>query len=179
MLVRDAFKTATRSLAHGKMRSALTMLGIVIGISSVIVLMSIGQSAQDLILGQVQSVGSNLVVITPGAPSGSGFSPPASSQGIVITSLKQQDVDALSREPSIDFAVPEVRGQAEVVYGNTNKTVSYTGSTADVFVVTNLMKMSAGQTFSKSDVESGNHVVVIGPDLAKTLFGSHIDPINK
>ncbi len=73
MLVRDAFKTATRSLAHGKMRSALTMLGIIIGISSVIVLMSIGQSAQDLILGQVQSVGSNLVVITPGPPSGLGF----------------------------------------------------------------------------------------------------------
>jgi len=161
------------------MRSVLTMLGIIIGISSVIVLMSIGQSAQNLILGQVQSIGSNLIVITPGAPSGSGFSAPASAQGIVITSLKQRDVDALSREPSVDYAVPEVRGQAEVVYGNTNKTISYTGSTADVFTVSNLTKVSAGQTFSKSDVESGNHVVVIGPDLAKTLFGPNINPINK
>ena len=61
MLLRDALKTSTRSLTHGKMRSILTMLGIVIGIASVIILMSIGQSAQDLILGQVQGIGSNLI----------------------------------------------------------------------------------------------------------------------
>jgi putative ABC transport system permease protein len=179
MLLRDAFKTSTRSLAHGKMRSILTMLGIVIGIASVIILMSIGQSAQNLILGQVESVGSNLIIIMPGAPSGGGFSAPASAQGIVITSLKQEDVDALQREPSIDLAVPEVRGQAEIIYGNNNATESYTGSTADFFIVSNLAKVSEGQTFSKSDVDSANHVVVIGPDLAKTLFGPNIDPLNK
>ncbi len=179
MLFRDAFKTATRSLAQGKMRSILTMLGIVIGIASVIILMSIGQSAQDLILGQVQSIGSNLIIVIPGAPSNGKFSPPAAAQGIVITTLQQQDIDALKREPAIDFAVPEVRGQAEVVSGNNNATVGYTGSTADFFMVSNLAKVSRGQTFSKSDVDSGNHVVVIGPDLAKTLFGSGIDPIHK
>jgi putative ABC transport system permease protein len=179
MLFRDAFKTSTRSLIHGKMRSILTMLGIVIGIASVIVLMSIGQSAQDLILSQVQGIGSNLIIIMPGAPSNGKFSPPASAQGIVITSLQQEDVDALQREPAITLAVPEVRGQANVVYGNNNATVGYTGSTADVFPVTNLAKVSKGQTFSKSDVDSANHVVVIGPDLAQTLFGSNIDPINK
>ena len=161
------------------MRSVLTMLGIVIGIGSVIILMSIGQSAQDLILGQVQSIGSNLIIVTPGAPSGKGFSAPASAQGIVITSLEQRDVDALQREPSIDLAVPEVRGQAEVVYGNTNKTEGYTGSTADFFIVSNLAKVSKGQTFTKSDVDSGNHVAVIGPDLANTLFGPSISPIDK
>src|SRR2546423_15115494 len=107
MLFRDAFKTATRSLTHGKMRSILTMVGIVIGIASVIVLMSIGQSAQDLILGQVQSIGSNLIIIVPGAPSNGKFSPPAAEQGIVITTLQQRDIDSLKREPSIDFAVPE------------------------------------------------------------------------
>jgi putative ABC transport system permease protein len=179
MLLRDAFKTAIRSLTHGKMRSVLTMLGIVIGIASVIILMSIGQSAQDLILNQVQSIGSNLIIIIPGAPSNGKFSPPASAQGVIITSLQQRDVDALGREPSIDLAVPEVRGQANVVYGNNNKTASFTGSTADFFAVSNLAKVSEGQTFSKSDVDSGNHVVVIGPDLAQTLFGSASDPINK
>jgi putative ABC transport system permease protein len=178
MLLRDAFKTATRSLLHGKMRSILTMLGIVIGIASVIILMSIGQSAQDLILNQVQSVGSNLIIITPGAPSNGKFSSPASAQGIVITSLKQQDVDALSREPSVQLVVPEVRGQAEVVYGNNNSSVSYTGSTADFFTISNLTDLSEGELFSKSDVDSGNHVAVIGPELATTLFGS-LDPINK
>lgn len=178
MLFRDAFKTATRSLMHGKMRSVLTMLGIVIGISSVIVLMSIGQSAQDLILGQVQSIGSNLIIVTPGAPSGGGFSPPAAAQGIVITSLKQRDVDALEREPSVAAAVPIVTGQAEAVYGNNNKTVSYQGATANIFAVRNLV-LGKGYGFTKADVNSGNHVVVIGPDLAVTLFGRHVDPINK
>ena len=179
MTLKDAFKTATRSLTHGKMRSILTMLGIVIGIASVIILMSIGQSAQNLILGQVQSIGSNLIIIIPGAPSNGKFSPPAASQGIVITSLQQRDVDALEREPSVNLAVPEVRGQADAVYGNNNVTVSFTGSTADFFQVSNLAKVSEGQTFSKSDVDSANHVVVIGPDLAKTLFGANINPIDK
>ena len=179
MLFRDAFKTSTRSLAHGKMRSILTMLGIVIGIASVIILMSIGQSAQDLILGQVESIGSNLIIVIPGAPANGKFSSPAAAQGIVITSLQQRDVDALSREPSVDLAVPEVRGQANVVYGNNNVTEGYTGSTADFFTVSNLAKVSVGQTFSKSDVDSANHVVVIGPDLAKTLFGTNMNPIDK
>jgi putative ABC transport system permease protein len=179
MLFKDAFKTSTRSLTHGKMRSILTMLGIVIGIASVIILMSIGQSAQNLILGQVQSIGSNLIIIIPGAPSNGKFSPPASVQGIVITSLQQRDINALEREPSINLAVPEVRGQADVVYGNNNVTAGFTGSTADFFQVSNLAKVSKGQTFSKSDVDSANHVVVIGPELAKTLFGPNINPIDK
>jgi putative ABC transport system permease protein len=161
------------------MRSILTMLGIVIGIASVIILMSIGQSAQDLILGQVESIGSNLIIITPGAPANAKFSAPASSQGIIITSLQQRDVDALSREPSVELAVPEVRGQANAVYGNNNVTVSFTGSTADFFIVSNLAKVGKGQTFSKNDVDSANHVVVIGPDLANTLFGPNVNPIDK
>lgn len=164
---------------HGKMRSLLTMLGIVIGIASVIILMSIGKSAQALILNQVESIGSNLIIVVPGTPSNGKFSPPAAAQGIVITSLQQRDVDALSREPAIDYAVPEVRGQADVVYGSNDSTVGYTGSTADFFTVSNLAKVSAGQVFSKSDVDSGNHVVVIGPTLANTLFGPNINPIDK
>lgn len=178
MLLKDAFKTATRSLTHGKMRSILTMLGIVIGIASVIILMSIGQSAQNLILGQVQSVGSNLIIITPGAPSGSGFSAPASAQGIIITSLKQEDVQALEREPSIQAVASSVNGQAEVVQGNTNKTVSYQGATADLFTVRNLA-LSAGYPFTKGDVDSAKHVAVIGPDLAIKLFGTYSNPLNK
>lgn len=179
MLFKDALKTSTRSLTHGKMRSILTMLGIVIGIASVIILMSIGQSAQNLILGQVQSIGSDLIIVMPGAPSNGKFSSPASAQGIVITSLKQKDLDSLEREPSINFAVPEVRGQGDAVYGNNNVTVGFTGSTADFFQVSNLSKVSMGQTFTKSDVDSANHVVVIGPDLAKTLFGSNVNPVDK
>ena len=178
MLFRDALKTATRSLTQGKMRSILTMLGIVIGIASVIVLMSIGQSAQNLILGQVQGIGSNLIIITPGAPNNGKFSSPASSQGIIITSLQQRDLDSLGCEPSVESAAALVSGQAEVVYGSNNKTVSYQGVTYNMFAVRNL-PVGKGAVFTKSDVDSGNHVVVIGPELATTLFGPNLNPIDK
>lgn len=178
MLFRDAFRTATRSLTHGKMRSALTMLGIVIGIASVIILMSIGQSAQNLILAEVQGIGSNLIFVIPGGSPNGRFSPPASSQGIVITTLNERDADALRREPSIKAVVPEVRGQAEVVYGNNDTTVSFQGTTEEFFPVRNL-PTGKGLPFTKSDVDSAAHVAVIGPDLAKTLFGDYVNPINK
>ena len=178
MLFKDALKTSTRSLTHGKMRSILTMLGIVIGIASVIILMSIGQSAQDLILGQVESIGSNLIIVLPGAPNNGKFSSSASSRGIIITSLQQRDVDALERESSINAVASLVNGQAEVVYGNNNKTISYQGSSANMFAVRNLT-IGKGFAFTKSDVLSENHVVVIGPDLAVTLFGPYVNPIDK
>lgn len=160
------------------MRSILTMLGIVIGIASVIILMSIGQSAQDLILGQVQGIGSNLVIVIPGAPSNGRFAPPASAQGIIITSLVQRDIDTLKREPSVSGVAGEVRGQADIVYGNNNATISYEGVTADFFSIRNL-DTKEGQPLSTENIDSGNHVVVIGPDLAVTLFGSAVSPINK
>jgi len=160
------------------MRSILTMLGIVIGIASVIILMSIGQSAQDLILGQVQGIGSNLVIVIPGAPSNGRFAPPASAQGIIITSLVQRDIDTVKREPSITGAAGEVRGQGDIVYGNNNATISYEGVTADFFSIRNL-DTKEGEPLSVGDINSGNHVVVIGPDLAVTLFGANVSPINK
>jgi putative ABC transport system permease protein len=178
MQMNDAFKTAKRSLAQGKMRSLLTMLGIVIGIASVIVLMSIGQSAQALIVNQVQSVGSNLVFVIPGGSPNNRFSSPAASQGIVITSLRQRDVDALERELSITNVVADVRGQAQVVYGDNDVTTTFNGTTANHFAVLNMMP-ERGLPFTKSDVDSLNRVAVIGKELANTLFGPNSDPINK
>lgn len=178
MTTRDAFKTALRSLIHGKMRSVLTMLGIVIGIASVIVLMSIGRSAQNLILEQVQSIGSNLIIVVPGGSASGRFAAPAAAQGIVITSLQQRDVDALGREPSIIAAVPEARGQASVVYGNNDVSVSYEGSTEEFFAVRNLA-VGEGYAFSAGDVAAARQVAVVGPGLKETLFGPFANPIGK
>ena len=177
MRIKDSFKTATASLNHARTRSILTMLGIVIGITSVIVLMSIGQSAQNLILNQVESVGSNLIFIIPGGSNGSKFASPAAAQGIVIKTLTQTDVDAISREPSVLRATGVARGSADAVYGDNDVSVSYEGGSADVFPISNLT-FSQGYPFTKADVDGYNHVAVIGPELATTLFGEH-EPVGK
>src|SRR5579872_4206379 len=177
MLIKDAFKTATRALTHGKMRSILTMLGIVIGIASVIILMSIGASAQGLILNQVQGIGSNLVFIIPGGSSSSRFSSPAAAQGIVIKTLKQNDIDNLEREPSVTAVTAEARGQGKVVYADNDVTVTFDGVPANFFQVRNY-QTADGYPFSQNDVDSFNHVAVIGSELAKTLF-NNLEPVGK
>jgi len=177
MLYRDALKTATRALTHGKMRSILTMLGIVIGIASVIILMSLGASAQALILNQVQGIGSNLIFIVPGGSSSSKFSSPAAAQGIVIKTLKKNDMDNLSREPSITAVTAEARGQSKVVYGDNDVTVTFDGVPANFFTVRNMLTTD-GYAFTQSDVDSFNHVAVIGSELAKTLF-NNLEPVGK
>lgn len=177
MRLRDAVRNATRGLVNAKTRSVLTMLGIVIGIGSVILLMSIGSSAQNLILNQVKSTGSNLIFIIPGGTNGSRFSSPASAQGIIVKTLVQQDVDAFLREPSIAKVSPEVRGQAKAIFENNDYTVTYSGVNGDFFDARNF-KTTSGRTFTNSDVSSFNRIAVIGSKIANTLFGER-DPIDK
>lgn len=177
MKLRDSLKTASHGIKHAKLRSSLTMLGIVIGIASVILLMSIGASAQELILSQVKGIGSNLIFIVPGATKGSRLSSPASVQGIVIKTLVKQDVDALRRESTIEKVTAEVRGQARVVYGNNDTTVTYEGTSEEFFSMRNF-SVAKGRFFTNSDVDSFNRLAVLGPEIAKTLFGD-IDPIGK
>ena len=177
MKLRDSVRTALSGLAHAKTRSMLTILGIVIGIASVILLLSIGTSAQDLILSQVQGLGSNLIIVIPGNAGSSRFSSPASAQGIVIKSLKQSDIDSLERDLSVSAVTAEVRGQARVVYGENDTTVTYDGVTANFFPVRNF-GVEKGYPFQTADVDSFNHVAVIGSALATTLFGN-LDPVGK
>ena len=173
----DSIKSARATLKHGKTRSLLTMLGIVIGIASVIALMSIGASAQDLILNQVQGIGSNLIFVIPGGTNGK-FQSPAAAQGVIIKTLVQNDVDALSREPSVASVAPIVNGQASAVYGENNLTVTYQGTTATFFSIRNYT-VTSGFPFTDQDVAAYNHVAVIGSDLAKTLFGPNVNSIGK
>jgi putative ABC transport system permease protein len=178
MRVSDLIKSSRATLKHGKMRSLLTMLGIVIGISSVIVLMSIGQSAQDYILAQVQGLGSNLIIILPGGTNNGRLSSPASAQGIIITSLVQQDVDALARDPSISGVTEEARGQATASVGDNNETITFDSIPANYFTVRNFA-VQTGYPFTDNDVQSLNHVAVIGSTLASTLFGPGSDPVGQ
>ncbi|MDP3727047.1 MAG: ABC transporter permease [bacterium] len=173
----DSIRTAARGIRHARMRSVLTMLGIVIGIASVIILMSVGTSAQKLILDQVQGIGSNLVFIVPGATRGSRFASPPSVQGVVIKTLVERDLDALEREPAIARVAPEVRGQGKIIFENNDATVTYEGTTEEFFAMRNF-GVAAGRSFTSGDVDSFNRVAVLGSEIAQTLFGER-DPVGK
>jgi len=160
------------------MRSFLTMLGIIIGISSVILLMSLGASAQDYILAQVQGIGSNLIIINPTASSSSSrFQPPSAVLGVIIKTLTDNDVIALKREPAIQYVGAAVRGAARAVYGNNDTAITYAGVNADYISAINI-STARGVWFNSDDVASLNHVALIGPTVASDLFGSS-DPIGK
>lgn len=167
----DALATAMRGIKNAKMRSLLTMLGIVIGIASVTLLMSIGSSAQKLILSQVEGAGSNLVFIVPGGSGGSRFASPPSVQGVVIKTLTERDVIDLRREPSIARIAPQVRGQARITAANRDHVALYEGTSADIFPIRNFT-IAQGSAFTDRDVQSANHVAVIGGTLSETLFNT-------
>lgn len=176
MLLRDAFKTATRSLAHSKMRSVLTMLGIVTGIASVIIIMSLGASAKQYIVGQIQSMAPNMINVQPGAPVMGGA--PSSVMGLVIKTLVERDVKALEREPSITNVSPNVTGESRVVYGNKSKSTLWIATTANIFEMMNL-NFSSGHGFTSADENAYNHVVVLGSKIADDLFGDTVEPVGK
>ncbi len=175
MLFRDAFKTSTRALAHGKMRSLLTMLGIVIGIASVIIVMSLGASAEYYIVGQVQSFGSDLISINPGVPVAGGA--PAQAAGVVIKTLVKQDVNSISKEPSVKLVSANVTGQATIIYGNKSKSVLWSATDPSMFKMINL-SFQSGHPFTDADLNSYNKVIILGSQLAKDLFGN-VSPLGK
>lgn len=177
MRINDSLKTAYFGLKHAKARSFLTILGIVIGIASVVILMSIGSSAQKLILNQVKNIGSNIIFILPGATKGSRFSSPSFAQGVVTKTLVKQDTDAISRDPSVKKVAPQAHGQAKIVYENNDTLITYVGTTGDFFSIRNF-NVQQGSAFTNLDVDSLNRVAVLGDSIAKTIFG-FIEPIGK
>lgn len=173
MLILAPFEQAARTLRANKVRSALTVLGIVIGIASVIILISAGRGAQQLIVKQVQGSGANLIIIIPGGSKEGRTSAPASTQGIVITSLTTEDVRAMMRPgaaPSVQSAAPEVRGSGKLQRGSFEQTVTFIGTTPEYFPVRDV-PVPQGGPLTNDDVASLASVVVIGPKLAADAFG--------
>ncbi len=175
MTFKDILHTGLRSVRHARMRSFLTILGIVIGIASVIIIMSLSASAQDYIVGQVESFGSDLMSINPGVPVAGGA--PAQAAGVVIKTLVKQDADNLSREPSIKLVSANVTGQSAVVYGDKSKSVLWTGTDPNMFKMVNVT-FESGRPFTEADMSAYNKVIVLGSKLADDLF-SKISPVGK
>lgn len=175
----DTFKIAIDSMKANKARAFLTMLGIIIGISSVIAALSIGQSAQSVILEQVQGLGSNTITITSGNIA-SAFRSRASALNSLTSKLDYKVLNVLDNEirfPEIELISPEVTTSQEIIYRSKSDTASIYGITPTVFSVRQL-KISSGRAISESDQIKVKKNIVLGSSLAQTLFGES-DPIGK
>lgn len=176
MNITSIIKLSIVGLHANKTRSALTMLGIIIGIMAVIIIMSVGAGAQSLILNQIEKVGSNLIGILPGASSKNA--PPASAMGIVVTTLKSSDADAIKkRVPEVTAIASYVRGMDTIVWQNQKDDATVIGTNVSYLEVENT-KVETGRFFTDSEENTEARVAVIGSSVAANLFMG-VDPIGQ
>lgn len=179
-MITQTFKTSYKALLLNKTRSFLTMLGIIIGIMAVIILISAGTGAQSLIINQIKGVGSNLIFVVPGGSTNSKFAPPAQVQGVVITSLTEQDIKSLQNKelvPDIQYVSPEVRGQFSVSFGSQDQQTQVAGEDENYPKVRSI-NLSEGDWFGKSAVDGFAQVAILGSKIKDDLFGNQ-DPIGQ
>ena len=157
---------ALRAMAANRMRSALTMLGMVIGVGAVIMMLAIGKGVEDSVRASIASMGSNLFMVVSGAPQAGGIRMGSGS----APTLTLDDAEALKDLPGVVAVAPSSPGGAQVVVGPTNWSTSVTGTTPGYFTVAEV-KFGEGQPFDESDVRGATRVAVIGPSLAENLFG--------
>ena len=170
MKLSDPYKIAYQALSASRLRFFLTVLGIVIGVASVILVMSAGASAQQLILGQIESVGSNLLAVLPGASEEDG--PPAMAFGIVSKTLVNGDLEALrdgKNIPEIIDAVGYVTGTAIAESDSEDIVASYQGVSSSLPNV-ETMKIESGRFFFPDEDTRMAHIVVLGSGVAEKLF---------
>ena len=162
------------SLYANKLRSALTILGIVIGVAAVIAMLSIGKGAQQSITNQIESIGTNLVYVSPGSVSQNGVSGAPGS----ASTLTQAGVSALAELTNVVTVAPVAEDRAQVVYMGNNTNTRLMGVTADYQTVLN-MTVSDGDFISEANVTARSSVVVIGSTVATDLFGDSISAVGQ
>jgi len=156
-------------LRRNKMRSFLTMLGIIIGVAAVITLVTLGGGATQQVTQQISSLGSNMLMIRPGKHMGPGQSSGAGP-------FKLADAEALARDiPSLAAVAPNVGSSMVAIYAHENWNTTVTGTSEQYFIISN-RKVGSGRIFTPGEVRSGAAVCVIGETVRKKLFGS-LDPI--
>lgn len=164
---------ALRALRQNRLRSGLTMLGMIIGVAAVVLMLSIGQGAQTKINQTIVEMGSNLFIVVPGATSSGGFSFGSGS----VKTLTIHDAQAIAELPSISATAPVTTGTVQLNYAIKNWSTIITGTTPNYFKVGN-WKMESGAIFTESDLRSATRVVVLGSVTAKNLFSDE-DPVGK
>ncbi len=160
----ESTRIALESLRSNKLRTLLTMLGIIIGVWSVVSLMAIGRGAQKAITDQVQGIGTNLLNLVPGQQRDRG--PSASTAELTL-----DDAASIARGvPEIEYVAPIYQGSGQIVAGSVSKNVQVSGATPEFAFVRNL-KMARGQFITEQMQESARNVVVLGNTLAEEIFG--------
>ena len=170
-MYKESFLMAWASLIANKMRSILTMLVIIIGVAAVIALVSIGNGVKQDIQNSISSLGSNLLMVMPGAPRTPGVRPSAGS----MKSLKVSDYEAISKLDGVRAASPMTNGSYVVIYQNKNWTTSVSGVSYNYLDVNN-WSMKSGRFLSEKNVQNRERVAVVGKTVVKNLFGDE-DPV--
>jgi putative ABC transport system permease protein len=168
----STIRISFRALKVNKMRSALTMLGIIIGVGAVIAMIAIGTGASKRIAEQISSMGSNLLMILPGATTAGGVRMGAGTQ----PTLNMADTEAILKEcPAVSDVAPVLNGVAQIVYGHQNWSTGVVGTTPGMLNVRD-WPLAAGRPFTQQDVKSATKVCLLGQTVVENLFGD-MDPI--
>ncbi len=175
MNITNLFKIALRALANNKMRAFLTMLGIIIGVASVIAMLAIGQGSKTSIQNQISSMGSNMIMIQPGADRMGGVRrDPASMQ-----TLKLENFEAIRAQAKLVNAVsPNVSSSGQLIAGANNYPSQVTGVNQDYLHIRQL-KVKEGSMFTDNDIKTSAKVCVIGKTIVDNLFPDGTSPIGK
>jgi macrolide transport system ATP-binding/permease protein len=167
----EATKTALRALHANLFRTALTLLGIVIGVGSVVTMLAIGDGAKQTVMTRISAMGTNLLVVRPGAPGRHGV-------GGTVATLIPDDAVALAALPNVLAAVPELGGSVTARFGSSDYQTQANGTTA-TFPIARSWPLSKGIFFSDGDVESYASVAVLGQTVVGKLFAKDVDPIGQ
>jgi putative ABC transport system permease protein len=173
MKLASLLRIALRALAVNKLRSALTMLGIVIGVSAVIVMIAVGAGAQQRVEEQIRALGSNLLLVMPGSTTAGGVRLGFGSG----STLTEDDVAAINREIPEALAAPALRGAAQVIWGNTNWSTAILGVTPEYLDVRQ-WPLAAGRGFEPAEMAAAAKVCLVGATVARQLFGD-ADPLDQ
>ncbi len=162
------------ALLRNKMRSLLTMLGIIIGVGAVIAMVAVGQGAQFSVEAQISSLGQNVLLVFPGTTTRSGVMTGAGSG----TTLTEDDAKAVKEQcPAVSMMSPILRGGGQVVYGNMNWGTSLQGGSVDYFSIRD-WRLNKGEFFTEQDIRAATKVCLLGQTVAQQLFGSN-DPVGE
>lgn len=175
MNYQNLFKIAIRAIAANKMRSFLTALGVIIGIAAVITMLAIGQGSKASIKANIAEMGSNMIMISPGADMRGGVRQDASS----METLKQADYQSIKEDCNYISAIsPTVNSSGQWIYGNNNTQSSIYGVNQDYLSIRQL-KVADGEMFTDTDIKAAAKVCILGQTVVDYLFPDGSDPIGK